>query len=87
MSDAIRKGQRIDEFLDDPDVQDAIRIVEQQNYQLFKAATSDEGRRMAQAQAIALGAIQAALRAVAGDGERESIERDRAHPPAADSRP
>jgi len=77
MSDAIRKAQRMQAFLDDEDVQAAFADFEKENYKIFKTAKDDEERRMAQARAQALTIMHDWMLAVCSVGEREQLELDR----------
>ena len=76
MSDAIRTAQRVAQWLEDEAVQEAIARLKKENYQLFLKAPNEEGRRMAQAQAVVLDAFETSLQAVVGVGEREHLEQN-----------
>lgn len=74
MSDLHDKALRVKQYTDDPVIQEAVQLVREQNYDLFLHAPNDESRRMAQAQAVALDALLAQLRATMDAGEREQLE-------------
>lgn len=76
MSQAIDKALRVKQWLDDDIVKEVIADVRRQNYDLFLHAPNDEGRRMAQAQAIALDAVLGMFRAILDAGEREQLEQN-----------
>lgn len=73
----IKAAQRIELFLADEAVQAALQAMKEQNYELFRAAKDEEGRRMAQAQAIAMEAFESMMRQTVDAGERARIELER----------
>jgi len=73
----IKAAQRIEQFLEDEAVQAALQVMREQNYALFKASKDDEGRRMAQAQAIAMEAFETLMRGTVDAGERARNELER----------
>lgn len=81
MSVVKEAADRLDAFLKDESVQEAIELLKKSYYASFIAAQSDDDRRLAQAKAVVIGDFEAMLRAVVDAGTRETLEqeqRDRA---------
>ena len=76
MSDTIRRAQRVEQWLADEDVAWALAELEKANYELFRTARDDEGRRTAQARAHVLESFHATLRAIVDAGEVEKAKRE-----------
>lgn len=77
--DVIAFGRRVEDFLADPQVTAFFQGLALEAFSRFKEATNDEERVKAQAFALALEELKAALEGAAQNGhlaERESREQD-----------
>ena len=77
LKDPIATGQRIAQLLDDPDVKIVMDGVREANYRRFQYAESDEDRRMAQALAQALEALEQTFRSIIDAGTIASTAQDK----------
>ena len=78
MTDVEIRGERIAQFIKDEAIQEALANMREANYGLFRIATTEEERRMAQARAVVLETFEQSMRVIIGAGERERLERERA---------
>lgn len=74
--DAVTRGIRVRQWLEDEAVQEVLTDLRNQNYELFVGARDEAGRQMAQAQALVLRAFEAGLRAIVDHGEVEAHDRE-----------
>lgn len=77
LQDPIGTGKRIEQLLGDPDVQAVMTGVREANYRRFQYAESDEDRRMAQALAQALEALEQTFRSIIDAGTIASTEQEK----------
>ena len=78
MSDVIDRGRRIELFLADDAIQDALRWMKEDYYRLFLKAGTDTERLMAQCSAQVVETFENAMRALVSAKERETTEQERA---------
>ena len=76
MSDAIDRGRRVAQWLDDEDVKWVIEEAQKANYKLFLAAQTDTERLSAQARAQAWLTFTDSLLALVASGEFEQGKRE-----------
>lgn len=76
MSDAIDRGRRVAQWLDDEDVKWVIEEAQKANYKLFLAAQTDTERLSAQARAQAWLTFTDSLLALVASGEFEREQQE-----------